>query len=190
MHIFAKYWPIRQTIFTATFNSKFAIKRLLKILYHTYVVTLFCDILVFKNWTNSTPTIKHVVYIDARLTDVLIYSAAYNSNSELEVLGEHRPPLNASIIELLNDFCNCKLHLWSESTRYFFDNPMNLDFGLRTPGSGRWSGSSPKFNHLVPGSYALPLQKFRQNPFTTFSVIRRTDKQTDKQTYKQTEVKT
>jgi len=25
-------------------------------------------------------------------------------------------------------------------------------------------------------------KKFRQNPFTTFSVIRRTDKQTDKQT--------
>jgi len=25
---------------------------------------------------------------------------------QLEVLGEHRPPPNASIIELLNDFCN------------------------------------------------------------------------------------
>jgi len=28
---------------------------------------------------------------------------------------------------------------------------VNLDFGLWTPGSGRWSGWSPKFNHLVPG---------------------------------------
>jgi len=81
-------------------------------------------------------------------------------------------------------FLQCKLamQLWSESTRYFFDNPVNPDFGLRTPRSGRWSGSTPKFNHLVP----TPSRNFRQNPFTTFSVIRRTDKQTNRQT----EVKT
>ena len=42
------------------------------------------------------------------------------------------------------------MQLWSESTRYFFDNPVNPDFGLRTPGSGRWSGSSPKFIPLIP----------------------------------------
>ena len=31
-------------------------------------------------------------------------------------------------------------------------------------------------------SHALPLKKFRQNPFTSLRVIRRTDRQTDKQT--------
>jgi len=55
-------------------------------------------------------------------------------------------------------FLQCKLamQLWSESCRYFFDNPMNPDFGLRTPGSGWWSRSSPKFNHLVPGPCPTP----------------------------------
>jgi len=78
----------------------------------------------------------------------------------------------------------------SKSVGNFFDNPVNPDFGLWTPGSERWSSrSSPKFNHLVPG-HALPLQEFRQNPFTTFSVIRRTDNHTNRQTDKQTEVKT
>jgi len=47
-------------------------------------------------------------------------------------------------------YCKLALQLWSESTRYFFDNPVNPDFRLRTPGSGRWSGSSPKFTPLVP----------------------------------------
>jgi len=42
------------------------------------------------------------------------------------VFRESRPPPNASII----------------------DNPVNPDFGLRTPGSGRWSGSSPKLNSV------------------------------------------
>jgi len=52
------------------------------------------------------------------------------------------------------------MQLWSESTRYFFDNPVNPNFGLRTPGSGRWSGSSPKFNHLVPGPCSTPPRNF------------------------------
>ena len=39
----------------------------------------------------------------------------------------------------------------SKSLGNFFDNPVNADFGLRTPGSGQWSGSSPKLNSLVPG---------------------------------------
>ena len=38
----------------------------------------------------------------------------------------------------------------SKSVGNFFDNPVNADFGLRAPGSGRWSGSSPKLNPLVP----------------------------------------
>jgi len=33
--------------------------------------------------------------------------------------------------------------IWVHYRSYFFDNPVNPDFGLRTPGSGRWSGSSP-----------------------------------------------
>ena len=54
----------------------------------------------------------------------------------------------------------------------------------RIPGSGRWSGSSPKLKIELVGPWAMPYpsKKFRQNPFTTFSVIRRTDRQTDKQT--------
>ena len=39
-------------------------------------------------------------------------------------------------------------------------------------------------------SHALPLQKFRQNPFTSLRVIRQTDRQTNRQTDKQTEPKT
>jgi len=70
----------------------------------------------------------------------------------------------------------------SKSVGNFFDNPVNADFGLRTHGSERWSGSSPKFKPLGPCAMPYPSKKLRQNPFTTFSVIRRTDRQTDKQT--------
>jgi len=48
----------------------------------------------------------------------------------------------------------------SKSIGNFFDNPVNLNFGLRTPGSGQWSGSSPKFNHLVPGPCPTPPRNF------------------------------
>jgi len=58
---------------------------------------------------------------------------------KLEVLREHRPPPNASIIELLNDFCRasvlCVLTKWQ-----FFPDPD------RDP---EWCGSSPKCNQLV-----------------------------------------
>jgi len=43
-----------------------------------------------------------------------------------KVLRERRSPPNASII----------------------DNSVNPDFGLRTPGSGRWFGSSPKYGKI------------------------------------------
>jgi len=91
-----------------------------------------------------------------------------------EVFREHRPPPNAN---LLNDFCNAKMQLWSESTRYFFDNPVNPDFGFRTPGSGRWSGSSPKFNHLV----SVPCPTLQEiswksvHKFFSYSTDRQTD---------------
>ena len=53
--------------------------------------------------------------------------------------------------------CKLAMQLWSESTRYFFDNPVSPDFGLRTPASGWWSEWSPQFNILVPGS--TPVQE-------------------------------
>ena len=160
----------------------------------------------------------------------------YNANDALtKLLSEHRPPPNASIILLLNNFCRASscsvcvdnvavlpgsgswsgtdsrirvlvnsdadrhqdviswslghtpaLHkISSKSVGNFFDNPVNADFGLRTPGSGRWSGSSPNLNSLVPQPCPTsPSKKFRQNPFTTFSVIRRTDKQTNRPKWK------
>ena len=114
-----------------------------------------------------------------------LFSFNFSFNFKLEVLREHRPPPNANI-KTAEWFSQCKLamQLWSESTiRYFFDDPGNPDFGLRTPGSGRWSGSSPEFTPLVrPWALQVPYpsKKFRQNPFTTFSVIRRTDRQTDR----------
>jgi len=70
----------------------------------------------------------------------------------------------------------------SKSVGNFFDNPVNADFGFRTPGSEWWSGSSPKLNSLVPGPCPTSPKKFRQNPFTIFSVIRRINRQTDRQT--------
>jgi len=108
-------------------------------------------------------------------------------NEKLEVLRQHRPPPNASIIELWQFFpdpdrdsertpgsgswCGYviswslghtpALHkISSKSVGNFFDNPVNPDFGLRTPGSGRWSELSPKFNHLVPGPCPIPPRYF------------------------------
>jgi len=75
---------------------------------------------------------------------------------ELEVLREHRPPPNASIIDCWMIFAMqiIAMQLWSEST--LFDSPVNPDFGLRTPpGSRRWSELSLKFNHLIPGPISL-----------------------------------
>ena len=77
-------------------------------------------------------------------------------------------------------FLQCKLamQLWSESTRYFFDNPVNPDFGLRTPGSGRLSGSSPKFTPLVPGPSPTPprnVVKIRSN-FFRYPTDRKTER--------------
>jgi len=50
-------------------------------------------------------------------------------------------------------------------------DPEDPDFGLWTPGSEAWSGSPPKLYHLVlEQCNALPLQKLRQNPFTSLRV--------------------
>jgi len=73
------------------------------------------------------------------------------------------------------------------STRYFFDNPVNPDFGLRTPGSGRWSRSSPKFIPLVPGPCPTPPRNFVKIRSELFPL---SEGQTNRQTNKQTEVKT
>ena len=69
--------------------------------------------------------------------------------------------------------------LWSESTRYFYDNPVNPDFGLRTPGSGRWSGSSPKFIPLVPGPCPTSPGNFVKIHSQLFQL---SDRQTNRQT--------
>jgi len=145
---------------------------------------------------------------------------------KLEALREHRPPPNASIIELLNDFAmqisyaalirivirnglpypdsdadrhqnviswslghTPALHtVSSKSVGSFFDNPVNPDFGHRT--SDSWIRTVirivTKIYPLDPWAMPYDYKKFIQNPLTTFSVIRRTDKQTDRQT----EVKT
>jgi len=81
-------------------------------------------------------------------------------------------------------FLQCKLatQLWSESTRYFFDNPVNLDFGLQTPGSGQWSGSSPKFNHLVPGPCPTPPRNYNDFVKICSQLFQLSDGQTNRQT--------
>ena len=70
----------------------------------------------------------------------------------------------------------------SKSVGNFFDNLVNPDFGL----SDSWVRTViqivTKIYLLGPWGMPYPSNKFRQNPFTTFSVIRRTDRQTDKQT--------
>jgi len=73
------------------------------------------------------------------------------------------------------------MQLWSESTRsYLIIQWIRIsDFGLLDP-----DGDPDRRQHLITWSlaHALPLQEFCQNPFTTFSVIRRTDKQTEVKT--------
>jgi len=72
------------------------------------------------------------------------------------------------------------LHKMSlKSVGKFFDNPVNADFGLRTPGSGRWSGSSPKLNPLVPGPCPTPPRNFVKIRSQLFQL---SDGQTNRQT--------
>jgi len=71
----------------------------------------------------------------------------------------------------------------SKSVGNFFDNPVNADLGLRTPGSGRWSGSSPKLNSLVSEPYPTPPRNFVKIHSQLFQL-------SDRQTDRQTEVKT
>ena len=78
----------------------------------------------------------------------------------------------------------------SKSVGNFFDNSVNADFGLRTPGSGRWSGFVTKIELIGPGPCPTPPRNFVKIRSQLFSVIWRTDRQTNRQTDKQTEVKT
>jgi len=61
----------------------------------------------------------------------------------------------------------------AKSVSNFFDNLVNLDFGLQTV-----IRIVTKIELIGPRAY--PSKKFCQNPFTTFSVIRQTDRQTDR----------
>ena len=56
---------------------------------------------------------------------------------------------------------------------------MNPDFGLLDP-----DGDPDRHQNLIIDPWAMPYpsKKFRQNLFTTFSVIGRTDKQTEVKT--------
>jgi len=69
----------------------------------------------------------------------------------------------------------------SKSVGNFFDNLVNLDFGLRIPGSGRRSGSSPKFNHLVSGpcSTLQEISSKSVHNFFSYPTDRKADKQTE-----------
>jgi len=61
---------------------------------------------------------------------------------------------------------------------------VNPDFGLQTPGSGWWSESSPKFNHLVPGPCPTPPRNFVKIRSKLFQL---SDGQTNRQTERQTD---
>ena len=68
----------------------------------------------------------------------------------------------------------------SKSIDNFFDNPVNADFGLRSPGSGRWSRSSPKLNSLVPGPCPTPPRNFVKISSQLFQLSNwQTNRQTD-----------
>ena len=59
---------------------------------------------------------------------------------------------------------------------------MNPDFGLRTlDPDGYVIRIVTKIELIGPWAMPYPSKTFRQNPFTTFSVIRRTDRVTDGQ---------
>jgi len=123
----------------------------------------------------------------------------------LEVLREHRPPPKASFSRIrivirngLPDPDSDAIHhqnviswslghtpalhkIASKSVGNFVDNPVNQDFGLRTPESGRWTRSSPKFIPLVPGPYPTPARNFVKIRSQLFQLSDgETDRQTDK----------
>jgi len=103
------------------------------------------------------------------------------------ILRQHRPPTNASIIELLNDFIFFAMQIsyvaliWVHYTGrpYFFDNPVNPDFGL-------WfglldpDGDPDRHPNLSPWSlgHALQLQDISSKSVHNFSSYP-TDRQTD-----------
>jgi len=70
----------------------------------------------------------------------------------------------------------------SKSVGNFFDNQVNPDFGLRTPGSGRWSGSSPKFIPLVPWPCPTSPRNFVKIHSQLFQLSQLSDRQTNRQT--------
>ena len=67
----------------------------------------------------------------------------------------------------------------SKSVGNLFDNPVNADFGLRTPGSGRRSRSSPKLNSLVHWPCDIAPRNFVEIRSQLFQL---SDGQTDRQT--------
>jgi len=124
----------------------------------------------------------HALYVTMPLQTICRFTFCYETRSTQRAETSAERQHN----RILAWFLQCKLamQLWSESTRYFFNNPVNPDFrhfGLLDPDS-----DPDRHQNLSPWSlgHALPSKKFCQNPFTTFSVIRCTDRQTNRPKWK------
>jgi len=65
------------------------------------------------------------------------------------------------------------MQLWSESTGYTF---LIIQW-IRISDFGRWSGSSPKFNHLVPRPCPTPPKSKSVHNFYSYPTDRQTDRQ-------------
>jgi len=61
---------------------------------------------VYRQTDGRTDDGLHAIALAHSWNELKITIEKCRIGSELEVLREHRPPPNASIIELLNDFCN------------------------------------------------------------------------------------
>ena len=75
-------------------------------------------------------------------------------------------------------FLQCKfaMQLWSESTRYFFDNPVNSDFGLLDP-----DGDPDRHQNLITWSLPFPeISSKSVHIFFSYPTDRQTDRQTDR----------
>ena len=149
----------------------------------------------------------HLHYFHYKLVSVIC-----NCNLKLEVLRQHRPLPNASSSRIRIVIWNGLPDPDSDADRH--QNVMISwslghtpalrkissksvgnsiiqwirisNFGLLDPNGDPDRHQNGKIELIGPWAMPYSSKKFCQNPFTTFSVIRRTDKQSDRQTNKQT----